>query len=122
ALARALGGGAAAQRAPAAPVEPGPRGLRAHPRARPVPAGPPAARDRASMVRFGADLGRAARAFQRFSFQAVDPAPLGVLRWAFGLYLCFYYLDLFSFLHLFHFPPGLVTERQLAEAPFWVVF
>lgn len=60
---------------------------------------------------------RAPRAFYRFLFDPVDPAPLATLRIVFGAYLFVYYLSLFPLLKLEYFPPAVMPKADLPSLP-----
>lgn len=61
-------------------------------------------------------VARAFAAWEQFLFGKTDALPLAFLRVVFGSYLVYYYVALFPFLSLHHFPPGLVPPAAL-EGP-----
>lgn len=64
-------------------------------------------------------LSQAFGAWEKFLFRRTDPTGLAVFRIVIGLYLLYYYLDLFQFLHLHYFPPGLLLPKELNELGGW---
>ncbi|HEY8943246.1 MAG TPA: HTTM domain-containing protein [Polyangiaceae bacterium] len=68
------------------------------------------------MVSLSTALSGAGRAWERFLFRPLDARRLGFFRAVFGAYLLYYYLDLFQFLHLYFFPPGLLPPAELEAA------
>jgi len=62
-----------------------------------------------------AALVRCWRAWEEFLFAPVDARSLAWLRIAFGAYLLWYYVDLFSFLSLHFLPPALLPPPALAS-------
>jgi hypothetical protein len=65
------------------------------------------------MVTLREALADAARAWETFLFRRLDGSGLAFLRIVFGAYLFYYYLELFSFLHLHYFPPGLLPPKVM---------
>jgi hypothetical protein len=67
------------------------------------------------MVKALEPVARAFGAWERFLFEPVSALPLAFFRVVFGAYLFYYYVDLFPFLRLYYFPPGLLPPPELAE-------
>jgi hypothetical protein len=67
------------------------------------------------MVKALEPFARAFVAWERFLFEPTSALSLAVFRIVFGAYLFYYYVDLFPFLSLYYFPPGLLPPPELAE-------
>lgn len=70
------------------------------------------------MVALAPPLSKVWCAWTHFLFRSTAAAPLSLLRIVFGVYLLYYYLDIFPFLHVHYFPPGLLPRQELDASTF----